>query len=194
MPAADEVLIQVEACGVCHSDLHIAHAFGGFTRMHTLPGLAQLPALLAVDPAGRGEPEDTDPGQRRRGAVPVAHRQVRHVVPRLRERPLERAHGEGPFAEMLGLNEEATKELTDQVQEWADALAGFVDPLGTYTSMLQEKAQQEMLYAKAEVQNVRRRMEKDIHDARTAAEAIGIPRILRRRARWMSARLRHTRD
>ncbi|ARX85297.1 MULTISPECIES: hypothetical protein [Streptomyces] len=27
-----------------------------------------------------------------------------------------------------------------------------------------------------------------------AAEAIGIPRILRRRARWMSARLRHTRD
>ena len=32
-----------------------------------------------------------------------------------------------------------------------------------------EKAQQEMLYAKAEVQNVRRRMEKDIHDARAYA-------------------------
>lgn len=27
-----------------------------------------------------------------------------------------------------------------------------------------------------------------------AAQAIGIPRILRRRARWVSARLRHTRD
>lgn len=27
-----------------------------------------------------------------------------------------------------------------------------------------------------------------------SAQAIGIPRILRRRARWMSARLRHTRD
>ncbi|KUF15468.1 MULTISPECIES: hypothetical protein [Streptomyces] len=27
-----------------------------------------------------------------------------------------------------------------------------------------------------------------------SVEAIGIPRILRRRARWMSARLRHTRD
>lgn len=26
------------------------------------------------------------------------------------------------------------------------------------------------------------------------AQAIGIPRILRRRARWVSARLRHTRD
>src|SRR3989337_2379269 len=32
-----------------------------------------------------------------------------------------------------------------------------------------EKAQQEMLYAKAEVQNVRRRMEKDIQDARAYA-------------------------
>ena len=32
-----------------------------------------------------------------------------------------------------------------------------------------EKAQQEMLYAKAEVQNVRRRLEKDIQDARTYA-------------------------
>ncbi|WP_030561231.1 hypothetical protein [Streptomyces aureocirculatus] len=27
-----------------------------------------------------------------------------------------------------------------------------------------------------------------------SVQAIGIPRILRRRARWMSARLRHTRD
>ncbi|WP_030677835.1 hypothetical protein [Streptomyces sp. NRRL B-1347] len=27
-----------------------------------------------------------------------------------------------------------------------------------------------------------------------SAQAIGIPRILRRRARWVSARLRHTRD
>ena len=32
-----------------------------------------------------------------------------------------------------------------------------------------EKAQQDMLYAKAEVQNVRRRMEKDIQDARQYA-------------------------
>src|SRR5690606_9737192 len=32
-----------------------------------------------------------------------------------------------------------------------------------------EKAQQEMLYAKAEVQNVRRRLEKDIQDARAYA-------------------------
>ncbi|EPH42299.1 hypothetical protein ABT390_13265 [Streptomyces aurantiacus] len=33
----------------------------------------------------------------------------------------------------------------------------------------------------------------DAADAASAG-AIGIPRILRRRARWMSARLRHTRD
>ena len=25
VPEADEVLIQVEVCGVCHSDLHIVH-------------------------------------------------------------------------------------------------------------------------------------------------------------------------
>jgi propanol-preferring alcohol dehydrogenase len=25
VPEADEVLMQVEVCGVCHSDLHIAH-------------------------------------------------------------------------------------------------------------------------------------------------------------------------
>jgi alcohol dehydrogenase, propanol-preferring len=41
-PAADEVLIQVEACGVCHSDLHIAHgdtpAFKAITKPRLVLG------------------------------------------------------------------------------------------------------------------------------------------------------------
>lgn len=56
------------------------------------------------------------------------------------------------------------EELLDKGEEGAtldDSLNLLRDDL--------EKAQQEMLYAKAEVQNVRRRMEKDIQDARAYA-------------------------
>jgi propanol-preferring alcohol dehydrogenase len=42
VPGADEVLIQVEACGVCHSDLHIAHGdlagFRAATKERVIPG------------------------------------------------------------------------------------------------------------------------------------------------------------
>lgn len=41
-PGENEVLIQVEACGVCHSDLHIVDAdwkqFGGITKLPLIPG------------------------------------------------------------------------------------------------------------------------------------------------------------
>jgi len=41
-PEADEVLLQVEVCGVCHSDLHIAlgdlPGFRGVTKPHLIPG------------------------------------------------------------------------------------------------------------------------------------------------------------
>lgn len=41
-PNEDEVLIQVEACGVCHSDLHIIDGdwkqFGGITKLPLIPG------------------------------------------------------------------------------------------------------------------------------------------------------------
>jgi propanol-preferring alcohol dehydrogenase len=41
-PLADEVLLQVQACGVCHSDLHIAHGdlpgFKAGTRLPLIPG------------------------------------------------------------------------------------------------------------------------------------------------------------
>jgi alcohol dehydrogenase, propanol-preferring len=41
-PLADEVLLQVDACGVCHSDLHIAHGdlpgFKAGTRLPLIPG------------------------------------------------------------------------------------------------------------------------------------------------------------
>ncbi|HET9839631.1 MAG TPA: zinc-dependent alcohol dehydrogenase [Candidatus Angelobacter sp.] len=41
-PGANEVLIKVEACGVCHSDLHIIEGdwkqFGGITKIPLIPG------------------------------------------------------------------------------------------------------------------------------------------------------------
>ena len=63
------------------------------------------------------------------------------------------------------------EEMIDKVA--LDGMAGgeegtLDDALNSLRTDL-EKAQQEMLYAKAEVQNVRRRMEKDIQDARAYA-------------------------
>ena len=58
------------------------------------------------------------------------------------------------------------EELLDKGQE--EDGATIEDALNSLRDDL-EKAQQEMLYAKAEVQNVRRRMEKDITDARAYA-------------------------
>src|SRR5574340_908488 len=47
-PAADEVLIEVEACGVCHSDLHIADRDWGH-----LAGIVKKPVILGHEVAGR---------------------------------------------------------------------------------------------------------------------------------------------
>ena len=67
---------------------------------------------------------------------------------------------------------EVEKELEGVPEEFLDKGeeegASLDDSLNLLRDDL-EKAQQEMLYAKAEVQNVRRRMEKDIQDARTYA-------------------------
>jgi propanol-preferring alcohol dehydrogenase len=46
-PAADEVLIQVEACGVCHSDLHVAD--GDWTQF---AGIVKKPLILGHEIAG----------------------------------------------------------------------------------------------------------------------------------------------
>lgn len=59
------------------------------------------------------------------------------------------------------------EDLLDQDGEAAEE-GTLDDALNSLRTDL-EKAQQEMLYAKAEVQNVRRRMEKDIQDARQYA-------------------------
>jgi alcohol dehydrogenase, propanol-preferring len=48
IPAADEVLIEVEACGVCHSDLHVAD--GDWTQ---LAGIVKMPLILGHEIAGR---------------------------------------------------------------------------------------------------------------------------------------------
>src|SRR5580693_9366147 len=45
---ADEVLIEVEACGVCHSDLHVAD--GDWTQ---LAGIVKKPLVLGHEIAGR---------------------------------------------------------------------------------------------------------------------------------------------
>jgi len=46
-PGADEVLIRVEACGVCHSDLHVAE--GDWTQ---LAGVVKKPLILGHEIAG----------------------------------------------------------------------------------------------------------------------------------------------
>src|SRR5713101_4772094 len=47
-PAAAEVLVEVEACGVCHSDLHVAD--GDWTQ---LAGIIKKPLILGHEVAGR---------------------------------------------------------------------------------------------------------------------------------------------
>src|SRR3990170_5315564 len=72
-------------------------------------------------------------------------------------------------------DEAVEKELAGVPEELLDKGAPETSEEGTFEDSLDllrddlEKAQQEMLYAKAEVQNVRRRMEKDIQDARQYA-------------------------
>jgi molecular chaperone GrpE len=72
-------------------------------------------------------------------------------------------------------DEAVEKELAGLPEEFLDKGEGEAPEEGTLDEALNmlrtdlEKAQQEMLYAKAEVQNVRRRMEKDIQDARQYA-------------------------
>jgi alcohol dehydrogenase, propanol-preferring len=48
VPGADEVLIQVEACGACHSDLHVAD--GDWTQFS---GIVKRPLILGHEIAGR---------------------------------------------------------------------------------------------------------------------------------------------
>ena len=72
-------------------------------------------------------------------------------------------------------DEEVEKELAGVPEELLDKGEAEASEEGSVEDALDllrgdlEKAQQEMLYAKAEVQNVRRRMEKDIQDARAYA-------------------------
>ena len=60
------------------------------------------------------------------------------------------------------------EELLDKGDQGGDEGHSLDDALNSLRDDL-EKAQQEMLYAKAEVQNVRRRMEKEAQDARAYA-------------------------
>ncbi|MBT2133717.1 nucleotide exchange factor GrpE [Croceibacterium sp. LX-88] len=59
-------------------------------------------------------------------------------------------------------------ELLDKGAEGGEGAHSLENALASLRGDL-EQAQQDMLYARAEVQNVRRRMEKDIQDARTYA-------------------------
>lgn len=51
VPEADEVLMQVEVCGVCHSDLHIAHGdragFRAATKARLIPGHEVIGKVVA---------------------------------------------------------------------------------------------------------------------------------------------------
>ena len=61
------------------------------------------------------------------------------------------------------------EEMIDKISLDGDSREGTIEEALDSLRTDLEKAQQEMLYAKAEVQNVRRRMEKDITDARAYA-------------------------
>lgn len=79
------------------------------------------------------------------------------------ENPRETLGDDAVEKELAGVPE----DLLDK--DGPDAGEGSVgDALNSLRSDL-EKAQQDVLYAKAEVQNVRRRLEKDVQDARTYA-------------------------
>ena len=73
-------------------------------------------------------------------------------------------HDEAVEKELAGVPE----ELLDKGQADAAEEGTIEEALNSLRDDL-EKAQQEMLYAKAEVQNVRRRMEKEAQDARSYA-------------------------
>jgi hypothetical protein len=47
------------------------------------------------------------------------------------------------YAAALGLDKDATKNLIDASDKLGESLADFIDPLGTYTGLLQQKAQAE---------------------------------------------------
>jgi TP901 family phage tail tape measure protein len=47
------------------------------------------------------------------------------------------------YAAALGLDKDATKNLIDASDKLGESLANFIDPLGTYTGLLQQKAQAE---------------------------------------------------
>ena len=61
-------------------------------------------------------------------------------------------------AELAGVPDELLEKSENRLDDALDRLRGDI-----------EAAKQEVLYAKAETQNVRRRLEKDIADARTYA-------------------------
>lgn len=79
------------------------------------------------------------------------------------ENPRETLGDEAVEKELAGVPEELLDKDSLEAGE-----GSLDDALNSLRGDL-EKAQQEMLYAKAEVQNVRRRLEKDIQDARTYA-------------------------
>jgi molecular chaperone GrpE len=72
----------------------------------------------------------------------------------------ETTAGEGIAKELEGVPEELLDQSPDESEE-----ASLDQALNSLRTDL-EKAQQDVLYARAEVQNVRRRMEKDTQDAR----------------------------
>lgn len=72
--------------------------------------------------------------------------------------------------ELEGVPEELIDREMDEGEGESDSAHKLEGALASLRADL-EAAEKDMLYAKAEVQNVRRRMEKDIQDARTYAAA-----------------------
>jgi alcohol dehydrogenase len=86
-PTGTEVLVRIERCGVCHSDLHMQDGYfklGGDKRLDVSGGRT-LPFTLGHEIAGRIEragPEAGDPGIGRAASIPgSAAARARHAGP-----------------------------------------------------------------------------------------------------------------
>ncbi len=65
-PAAGQILIKTEACGVCHTDLHAAH--GDWPVKPTLPFIPGHEAIGLVTAVGSGR-DDCEVGRPGRGTL-----------------------------------------------------------------------------------------------------------------------------
>ena len=179
-PVADELLLRVRACATCGTDVKIFHH--GHRNLKTLPRVIGHEIAGEVVEVG----DDVDgwtSGDRVQciAYVPCGHCfECTHRKMTVCDNATSVGYDyDGGFAEHMIVPENACSTMN---ADWHNASINFaLQNVATVTTCGEihealaslradfEKVQQDMLYARAEVQNVRRRMEKDVQDARAYA-------------------------